>query len=407
MDKKSLLNSKHFCILPFVHTCVWTTGKVQPCCINPFYELGNVKNKPLDEIFTEDNKKLSALRKEMIEGPNLPKSCYRCKDPEEVYNGSSYRIYSNRTYGHLLEQLQFDENNNLVEERVSLWDVRFSNLCNLKCRTCDSTNSSKIAEEEISKMGKVITVQQKAYNNPEDFYPFFLKHIDTIEEIYFCGGEPLMLAEHYRMLDLLIEHKKFDVLLRYNSNCTRLNFKDKNVVEDYWPLFKNIRLDASLEAGWEQASYVRHGTDWDVIVNNLRTIREKCPHIIMQIGPVVGILNVFHIKRMHEFLVKEKIIQPDNVYYNICNYPSYYSITVLPTKFKERVKQHFEEYKESMLSLGASRHVTDEIDKIIVYMNSRDDSKLLPDLKKETLEKDLFRNENFIDILPEYKDLYE
>lgn len=407
MNKKELLNSDHFCILPFVHACVWTNGKVQPCCINPFYELGSVKEKSLEDIFSSSNPKLQSMRKQMIEGPDLPESCHRCSRPEKTYNALSYRNHSNKTYGHLLDNIEFDNDNNVVTERISLWDVRFSNLCNLKCRTCDSINSSKIAEEEISKEGRTVPIFRKAYDDANDFYDFFIKHIDTIEEIYFCGGEPLLLAEHYKILDLLIEHKKFNVLLRYNSNCTQLTFKDKNVVRDYWPLFSNIRLDASLEAGWEQLNYVRHGADWDTIVDNLRSIKNNCPHVVIQIGPVVGILNVFHIRRMHEFLIKEQIIYPDNIYYNICNYPVYYSITALPSNLKDKVKEHLTEYVQSVTALGAGSVVEDEVNKIITYMYSKDDSKYLDNFKDETARKDSFRNENFLEVFPEYKELYE
>jgi len=405
MNKQELLKSKHFCILPFVHTCIWTTGDVIPCCINHSYEYGNIKNQPLEEIFSNKNAKLTQLRNEMLTGQDLPMSCNKCFRAEQYDKDQSLRIFSNTTYGHLLDNLEFDENNNVKQEKISLWDVRFSNLCNLKCRMCDGVNSSSIAEEDYSKRNIDIPVLQKAYDDLDSFLSFFISHIDTIEEIYFCGGEPLMLEEHYKILDLLIEHNKFDVLIRYNSNCTRFDFKNKNVIHDYWPLFKNVKLAASIDAGWEQLYYIRHGAEWDVVLKNLRLIAEKCPHVLIQLNPTVEILSVFHIRKMHEFLVKEKIVHPDNIHYNLLTYPISYGITVLPKEIKEKVEQYINEYATSIKELGASEHTLNKIYTIVTHMNSKDHSRYLDEFKRVTVEKDKFRNENFIKTFPEYEEL--
>jgi len=405
MNKQELLKSKHFCILPFIHTCVWTNGYVIPCCINHQRTYGNVKVKPLGEIFNNKNASLTLFRKEMITGPDLPMSCNNCFRAEQYDKDQSLRIFSNTTYGHLLDNLEFDENNNVKQEKISLWDVRFSNLCNLKCRMCDGVNSSSIAEEDYSKRNIDIPVLQKAYDDLDSFLSFFISHIDTIEEIYFCGGEPLMLEEHYKILDLLIEHNKFDVLIRYNSNCTRFDFKNKNVIHDYWPLFKNVKLAASIDAGWEQLYYIRHGAEWDVVLKNLRLIAEKCPHVLIQLNPTVEILSVFHIRKMHEFLVKEKIVHPDNIHYNLLTYPISYGITVLPKEIKEKVEQYINEYATSIKELGASEHTLNKIYTIVTHMNSKDHSRYLDEFKRVTVEKDKFRNENFIKTFPEYEEL--
>lgn len=405
MNKTELLKSNHFCILPFIHTCIWTTGEVIPCCINHSYEYGNVKNQSLDEIFTHTNIKLNQLRNEMISGTELPVSCIKCTQSELYNKDQSLRIFSNNTYGHLLEDLEFDINNNVINEKISLWDVRFSNLCNLKCRMCDDVNSSSIAKETWSKKKLNIPVLRKAYNDLDNFLDFFIKHINTIEEIYFCGGEPLMLEEHYKILDLLIEHNKLDVLIRYNSNCTIFDFKNKNVINDYWPLFKNVKLAASIDAGWEQLYYIRHGAEWETVLQNLRLINEKCPHVNISLNPTVEILSLFHIKQMHEFLIKSNIVKIDDIHYNLLTYPLHYSITVLPKLLKEKAEVYIKEYASSMKELGASETTINKIYTIITHMNSADNEKYLNRFKQDMEEKDRFRNENFSQIFLEYKGL--
>lgn len=407
MDKKDLLKSKHFCIQPFVHSCIWTDGRIIPCCINQDYVLGNAKTDSLYDVYSNNNQKLVDLRKEMLEGPDLPKSCYRCGDMEKEYADNSYRYYVNKHYGHLLDNIEINNDGTINDIKISTWDVRFSNLCNLKCRTCDSVNSSKIAEEEKKHIDKDIVVLKEAFDNSDEFFKFFEENIDVIEEIYFCGGEPLFLKEHYTILDLLAKHEKFDTVLRYNTNCTKLSFRDKNVVDDYWIKFKKIRLSISLDAGWEQLHYIRHGAKWESILSNLKYIVEKCPHIYMQLCPTIGILNAFHVKRLHMFLVQENILKLNDVYFNILTFPNFYSITALPSKLKEELKTHWEEYKKEIVSMGSNHHMESEIDKVIRYMYTKDQTSVLPDLIKETKFKDTIRKESFKNIFPELRSLYE
>jgi MoaA/NifB/PqqE/SkfB family radical SAM enzyme len=401
MNTQELLKSKYFCVQPFVHACVWTDGRALPCCINQSYVLGDTKTTPITEIYSNDNEKLVSLRKEMINGPELPESCSRCSIPENNYADNSYRYYSNKHYGHLIENMQINDDGTIVDPKISTWDVRFSNLCNLKCRTCDSINSSKIAEEERKYIGKSIQVLKEAFDDTDEFFKFFESNIDSIEEIYFCGGESLLLEEHYKMLDILVAHKKFDTVLRYNTNCTKIFFKDKNVVDNYWVKFKHLRLGLSLDAGWEQLFYIRHGSEWDVVLENLKYIVSKCPHAFMQLSPTISILNAFHVSKLHKFLVERGIMKLNDIYFNILTFPDFYSITSLTPELKEKVKQHWEEYKSNVISLGASDHVTSEIDKVIKYMHTQDQSHTLDNFRKDTELKDNLRKESAKDIFPE------
>lgn len=404
IDKKKLLESKHFCILPFIHACIWTDGRAIPCCINQHHVLGNVKRTKIEDIYSNDNKKLVQIRQEMIEGPHLPMTCRRCQNMETNYADNSYRYYSNRNYGHLLDGLDIHEDGTVTENKVSTWDVRFSNLCNLKCRTCDDINSSKIAEESRKHSNKDVIVLKEAFDDKAMFLDFFKKNIDNITEIYFCGGEPLLLEEHYEMLDLLVECGKFDTILRYNTNCTKLTFRDKNVL-DYWSKFKNLRLGLSIDAGWEQLYYIRHGAQWDTVVDNIKQIVTACPHAFVQLSPTIGILNAFHIERMHFYLVEQGLIQLNNVFFNILTHPTYYSMSALPRDLKDQARIYWESYKQRAIAMGANDFLIEEISKVIRYMDIGDLSNYLDDFKIETQNKDKIRRENFVEVFPELKSL--
>lgn len=404
MSEKDLINSNHFCILPFVHSCIWTDGRVIPCCINHDIVFGVSKVHPLKKIYSDKNEKLINFRKELLTGPELPKSCHRCSKVEKL-GTQSLRQFYNKKFNHLLPKLDIDENNILKKERISYWDVRFSNLCNLKCRSCDGINSSKIAEEKYSVTKIPTEIMLKAFDKSDDFFDFFKEHLDTLEDNVFCGGETLLLEEHYSLLDLLIENEKFNVEMRYFSNCTRLDFKGKNLVYDYWPRFTNVKIHASIDAGWEQLHYIRHGAKWQTVFKNLLLIREKCPHINIILTPTVQIYNAFHVPKLHKELIKHKILSCNDFNPIILNDPLHFSLTSLPLEKKRDVEKHWNEHKQFLISLNAKKTTLNTIDDVITYMYSKDTSYTLPTLKKENDRFDKLRNENFLETFPEYKDL--
>jgi len=411
MNKKDLLESKHFCIQPFIHSCIWTDGRVLPCCINHIYEFGTVKNQSVNFLYSNDNERLVEFRKQMINGPELPQSCHKCNYMEKNYADNSLRYYSNKSYGHLIDEIDFDEEGRVNNNKVYTWDVRFSNLCNLKCRTCDGINSSKIAEEQ-RKTGKNIPVLREAFEDKEEFFTFFEANLDNIEEIYFCGGEPLLLEEHYRVLDLLLENNKTDLLLRYSTNATKFEFKGKNVVDDYWTKFPHIQLSLSLDAGWEQLYLIRHGAEWDVVHSNLRHLKKVCPNVFITFTPTVSILNLFHINKVHKLLVEENIVGHSDTYFNILTFPDYYSITSLNDELKEKAKEHWMLYKEDFKNLNCNAYMEVEFDKVLKYIEL-EESQYTHASREERIDTfiyntrnlDSYRNENTMNVIPELKDI--
>ena len=160
-------------------------------------------------------------------------------------------------------------------------------------------------------------------------------------------------------------------------------------------------MGLSLDAGWEQLFYIRHGSEWSAVLENLRYIVSKCPHAFMQLSPTISILNAFHVSRLHKFLVEEKLINLNDIYFNILTFPDFYSITSLPTELKEQVRQHWEQYKLDAEFLGANQHVIEEINKVIKYMYTSDQSHTLDAFRNDTKLKDNLRKESARELFPE------
>ena len=71
--------------------------------------------------------------------------------------------------------------------------------------------------------------------------------LEHVEHIYFAGGEPLIMDEHYQVLDYFVKHQKFDVEISYNTNFSVMKFKGRDIMR-IWDQFKNVRVGASLDA---------------------------------------------------------------------------------------------------------------------------------------------------------------
>ena len=104
-------------------------------------------------------------------------------------------------------KLTKDNFKKLVLDSDQLWfiDLKLGNICNLKCRSCGSIFSSRWYDDDVRLWGKPLRPRvQFAGRHEEDVWEQMQEHIPHLERIYFAGGEPLIMEEHYQILDLLI-----------------------------------------------------------------------------------------------------------------------------------------------------------------------------------------------------------
>jgi MoaA/NifB/PqqE/SkfB family radical SAM enzyme len=396
-SKDELHQSKSFCLLPFVHSCIWHNGNVRPCCVADGNIFGNVKDQSLDEIYSNNNQILREFRKEMING-KLPDACFRCKDQED-HGGISYRTGTSMKHDHLIDEIEFDSEGNLTENKIYMWDVRLSNLCNLTCRICSPKDSSKIALEHQKLgfyKGPVIIAP---FFDFDEFANFFKKHVDYITEFYFAGGEPLIIEDHYKILDLIVKSGKAgQVQLRYNLNCTHLGIKDYNVI-DLWKQFSFVHLGCSIDGPSNTLSYIRHGASWDIILNNLRIIQEQILNCRLTLFPTVQILNIFDIYQMHrEF--HDAGIRFTSVHFNVLTEPNYFRLSIMTSDFKDKVIPIWNEYSEWLKT--NTYHIVDikRIDYVLSMLQSKDESIFLPELKNKLSFFDKSRGEDYKKTFP-------
>ncbi|MBL4708552.1 MAG: twitch domain-containing radical SAM protein [Flavobacteriales bacterium] len=398
--------SQSFCMLPWVHLYLNTQGKVTPCCISPWseeIELGDINKKPLDSIWNDTPMK--DLRKNMLRD-RKNSGCWQCYLNEE--NGlKSKRLLSNQLYQHKFDWVKSTKNNGLSPDSKPIyWDIRISNLCNFKCRICGHHSSSKLYDE-AKELGTLSFKDRVHYsiNDLDDVLLQLEPHFSDLEEIYFAGGEPLIMPEHYRILNLLIKKGKKHIKLRYATNFSQYEFKGQSIFE-LWNQFEDVYVYASLDGSYERGEYQRKGQKWENVLENKKRLSEICPHVKFLITPTISVFNVQHLPSFHKEWVELGLIQADDMMPHVLKNPDIYDIRILPTEIKKQVESAYTDHLtwlktfdgEGLLKLNM---VKQEFESCIQYMWSEDRSELQEKFKENCDQLDQMRKETTLDIFPE------
>lgn len=393
-------------MFPWVHLNVTPLGNVYPCCSSdytaPFDKTGD---KSLIEIFNSD--KMRELRLNML---NDKKSsiCDYCYKHEES-SPFSFRKYSLEHFGKDFDEVvtTTQEDGTVPEFKMKYFDVRFSNICNFKCRTCGAEFSSQWAQE-----------MKQHENVPKDYR--IINHADSsgklLEEIksqvchmdlaYFAGGEPLITDEHYVILEEMIRTGANErITLRYNTNMSNFKYKKYDIL-DLWSRFKRVEISASIDHYGERAEYLRYGTDWGVVESNLKAIRDL-DYINYQYNTVLSAFNYVTMADFYQYLMDKDLLRPTD-YISIYRAltPTYYASTILPNSLKEKGNATMERMQKFMDDNHWYQgiHLRDAIQ----FTNDNDHWEQEKSMfQHHTRRRDEIRNEDFLKTFPELSEMLD
>jgi len=394
-----LIKSDVFCMIPWIHLHAFPDGRAYPCCLGESdHPVGNLHTNTMQEVWNSDAYK--SMRKNMLEDKPCAE-CTKCYE-QENHGFTSMRNSTNKHFGHHINIVDDTKSDGTFEDfKLRYYDVRFSNLCNFSCRSCGSIFSSSWYNEETKLYGKRKDPQiMIAGRHEDDMWEQLLPHIPYLEQIYFAGGEPLIMEEHYRLLKELVRQERFDVKLIYNTNFSRLNLKDEDVL-DYWRLFDSVSIGASLDAMGPRAEYIRKGTRWDDIVRNRERMIEKCPKVDFYVSSTVSLYNVLHVPDFHQDWVSQGLINPQDWNINILQGPDRMRIDVLPQQYKDQVKEKILNHIYWLGPKDNLKRATNGYKSILKFIED-DKSHLLKEFFRVNDLHDDYRKEVFEDIFSEY-----
>ena len=403
-DRETFLlrDSKVFCMYPWLHIHTHPTGETFPCChAELFGKVGNTKENTLAEIWNNDEMK--TLRRNML-NETKSKVCSRCYEQEE-HDFFSGRQSANKHHGHHIARVTDTSNDGHLDKfEMTYWDIRFSNLCNLSCRSCGHIFSSSWYKDQVELAGPDYAKTHKPLNVAgrfkTDMLEQVMEHIEHVEQIYFAGGEPLMMDEHYAILDELEKRELFHVRLIYNTNFTQTKLKDREVF-DYWRKFDSVSVGASLDAMGPHAEYIRKGTVWSTIEANRRKMLEICPNVDFYISPTLSIMNALHLPDFHRDWVEKGLLNPQDLNINILQDPPHYRIDIAPQEYKKEIERLYKGHIAWLEDKDPLQRATSGFKSAIKYMNATDNTALIDVFWEKTAKLDNIRNEVIYDYIPE------
>lgn len=442
-----------FCALPWIHLATRPNGDARLCCVTNAsgaqtgdHTVGLVKKEngvpanfgkdSLLDAFNNDYMK--SVRTTMLEG-RIPSSCTKCFEEESngVVSKRLWELYEWERDGlDFKELIQNTDNNGTVPPVIRYMDLRLGHTCNLKCVMCSPHDSSKWLQDYDKLMPKLeskvvkfqLSFDKDKFNNvwyeKPEFWDEVFEQIPNITQLYFAGGEPLMIKEHRRFLDEIIKRGYAkNISLRYNSNGIFVNEDIINV----WKQFKQVRYAFSIDAILERNHYIRYPTKWDDIEKSLRLMDDTPDNIHCAIACAVQVLNIKHIvdfakwklsqnfKKINKFKLDEFETGGGIINLHLLYIPTFLSARILPKKDKEIIKQQFNDFKEWLWN----NYTQDESfwktnpygwqrwEAILKFVEAEDHTYLLPDFKDYIKNLDEIRGTDFKQIFPELAHLFD
>jgi len=375
-----------FCVAPWKNFCIEPDGFVRPCCyfshdrnLMPYIE-----NKTIGEIY--NSQYFKDLRNQFLKGEK-PDTCKRCWDIEQS-GSESHRIKHNN-----IEKFDINEFTETAEYPTR-FDLKLSNICNLKCRNCNGYSSSLIEKEE-----KKFTKERRNYllsnkilgtRNEKEF----IDYINNITFIELTGGEPFVSPENRNLIFKLAElDVAKNIHLAITTNGTTF---DRKIIENL-NQFKKVDIAFSLDDIYERAEYARHGHSFDSIVENLKTAISELDSnkIKLRVHNTVGLMNIYYLTEFIEFMETEF---PEISYgFSPLDTPAILNVKNLSPRIKSEI----------FVKLYNQSH---KLKEIIKYMLS-EDSLYCYESMNAFLSKmrilDLKRKESFEDTYPEWYTVLE
>ncbi len=412
---KDLANGEAFCILPWVHMHPWPDGRVFTCCLSEQHTpIGNLNEMDLDECYNSDSMK--KIRLDMLNNKKNS-NCNRCYELEALGH-STLRKRSNDDFvfekddlnQSRIDVVQTTEEDGTVEDvHLTYLDIRFSNICNMRCRTCGPDLSSQWFQDAVdSKFNRTPdeAIKQIRKGNAS-FMEQFDPYIHTIEKIYWAGGEPLIMDEHWYIMNKLVEmgRTKRDTPMRvfYNTNFSKLTYKDQDAIE-LWKHFDEVSVGASLDAAGKKAEYLRKGTVWSDTLENRWRMKREIPEKDFNISCTVSMFNVLDVCSFYRELIDIGFIEPKDFGVNILLGKWNHRATVLPEHMRKEAQRQIRETLKFIEDKDTVGRATQTFQSLHQFLDG-DDTHLLVDSMQECKEMDRFRSENIFDVFPELEEL--
>ena len=384
------MNSIHENTCPafFLDATIDPAGSYSPCTA-----LGGSAFNFGDQTFklTWQDPKLNDARQRSLNGEKLG-MCRRCWSEEEL-GFTSERQY---LIAGAPPTLDYTEPDYYTSGPRHL-NIKVSNICNLRCRTCQSKDSylyhieGEYYEKKNNLTRTAYTIEKFKKHFTDVQLDELFEFSNNLERIELYGGEPFLDDQVPKYLSRLIDSGLSENIdLSVSTNAThKLTDTWRHILSN----FKNVILNVSIDAIGNQFTYMRHPGKWETVEKNLHDFFEleytaKSNNITVQPVITVSALNVLSLPGVFDYFKKYRV-EPFII---LVQWPKYYCVNVLPESVRPEVEQILKQ------------HNNPKFIPVINLLNTpRYDS--WDNFKFWTRSKDEYREENFLKTFPDLAQL--
>lgn len=413
--------SKTFCMHPFTGLATREDGAICACCRS--HPIGFIQDAPLEYHWNGET--MQRIRRQVLKGERPPE-CEPCFSLEDQGVESLRQRHIRGKISEARINLYPDALNKMRHDftmpfEIPTMELKLNNLCNLKCRMChpmDSTSWNDWGEVKdfYKKEGNIMYaiveehgLEQKPHldkfqDNPE-WWASLEKLLPHFRRVEFAGGEPLMDPQHYRILDMLAPYGD-QIEIKYATNLSMLG-KGNRTIWQYWPKFKSVAVNVSIDGIGNSYEYVRGNASWDELIDNIKQI-QKIPNISRIVGAVtVQVSNILILDKLIEYFLDDLGIV---FHTHRVEYPKVLSAQVLPLELKNLAIQRLQEVSKRLKNFRTIKnhpqlleYTLGQIKDNINYLLARNQSDKWNDCVEFNHRLDKTRNQCFEEVTPEFK----
>ena len=407
---------------PFTGLATREDGAICVCCRS--HPVGFIDKENLEDIWNGPTMK--RIRKQVLSGQQ-PKECEPCFSLENQGVESLRQRHIGGKIPEARINLYPDAVSKMREDfsmpfEIPTMELKLNNLCNLKCRMClpmhsTSWNDWEQVEEFYERDNNImfhIVNEHNLKNKPfldkfqdsPEWWAALEKNLPYFRRVEFAGGEPLMDPQHYRILDMLQPYAH-QIEIKYATNLTTLGINKGRTVHEYWPNFRSVAVNVSLDGMGDVYEYIRGNASWDQVVQNIKEI-QKFPNISRIVGAVtVQVSNALQLADIIEYFLDDLGIV---FHTHRVAYPKELSVQVLPTDVKAKVTEKLRavsarvpEFKLVKQHPELLLYTRGQIQDNINYIWAKDEEYRWKDCVEFNHRLDVTRKQCFEEVTPEFK----
>ena len=315
---------RSLCYAPYANLYFDQEGRVRVCCYNWSHPLGNVQTSTIDEMW---NGAKAKILRDSLANYEFGPGCGFC----EKQTSSGW--FANPAIR------RFDQF--AVPSAEPEWpqqmEFSISNTCNLECVMCFGTYSSAIRahREKLPPLPNVYS---------HEFLDSLRKYLPHLKRAKFLGGEPLLVADYFRLWDMMIA-EGLTTPCHVTTNGTLYNARIERIM-DALPMGFAVSLDGATKKTVES---IRVNANYEEQMQILKRLREYT----RRRGTDLSLTFCFMRQNWHEF--GDYCLFADewgcNVGVNTVLNPPEFGVYNLPAEELRKIFQGMEEQANRLSSI--------------------------------------------------------